>query len=234
MNDSASGREDLDDAIGAALRTRHAAFALIDGSARRYPADVAPFASMGSSATPDGWAALARLTPSGSVALFVEPGFTVADGWRTVAEVPLFQMTDDDVEIPDARFAEARDLTVDDVPEMRRLTALTAPGPFEPRTVEFGGYRGVLSPEGRLLAMAGRRLSMPGWTEVSAVCTDPEARGRGYARRLLLDVVRGIRAEGDRAFLHVADGNPAQALYESIGFVVRAPFTVCVVEPVPA
>ncbi|GAA4668545.1 GNAT family N-acetyltransferase [Frondihabitans cladoniiphilus] len=224
----------LDDAIGAALAGRHASFAFVDGGARRYPADVAPFASVGLTPSAADWEALTRLAPTGTVAMFVEPSFSPGDGWTAVHEIVLTQMTDDDVEVPDAPFAGARDLAEADAPEMLRLTSLTAPGPFEQRTVEFGGYRGVFSDEGRLLAMAGRRLSLgvagsAGWTEVSAVCTDPEARGRGYARRIMLDVIRGIRADGDRAFLHVAEGNPARGLYESMGFVARTDLKVCVV-----
>ena len=222
----------LDDAIGAALGTRHAPLALVDAAARRYPSDVAPFGSVGLSPTPADWVSLARIAPTSAVAMFVEPDFRPGDGWRPVHEIALTQMTDDGVELPDEPYREATDLTDAHVPEMLRLTALTAPGPFESRTIAFGGYRGVVSPEGRLMAMAGRRLSLPGWTEVSAVCTDPEARGRGYARRLMLDVIRGIRADGDRAFLHVAEGNPARGLYEAMGFVPRVDLKVCVLERV--
>lgn len=218
----------LDDAIGAALRSRHAHLALTDGGAARYPADVAPFASVGTAPTADDWDALARLVPSGAVAMFVDNDFAPAPGWHVLEEIGLTQMTDDHVDVPDAPFERAQDLGTPDVPEMLRLTTLTAPGPFERRTVEFGGYRGVVSPDGRLLAMAGRRLAPPGWVEVSAVCTDPEARGQGFARSLMLDVMRGIRAGGDRAFLHVAEGNPARALYERMGFVARADRKVCV------
>ncbi|AMM22115.1 hypothetical protein AX769_20650 [Frondihabitans sp. PAMC 28766] len=230
MTTSRFDTHSLDDAIGAALASRHAPLAVVAGEVRRYPADVAPFASVGLAPTAADWVSLGRIAPTGTVAMFVDPGFTPGDGWSVVHEIALTQMTDDDIETPTEPFQEATDLAPHDVPEMVRLTTLTAPGPFEQRTVELGGYRGVVSPEGRLLAMAGRRLSLPGWTEISAVCTDPEARGRGYARRLMLDVARGIRADGDRAFLHVAEGNPARGLYESMGFVPRADLKVCVVE----
>ncbi|RKR76495.1 GNAT family N-acetyltransferase [Frondihabitans australicus] len=218
----------LDDAIGAALRTRHSSLALVDGGAARYPTDVAPFASLGLSPTADDWEALGRLAPTGAVAMFVEKGFHPAPGWETLQEIGLTQMVDTGVTPPDEAFDEAQDLGEQHVPEMLRLTTLTAPGPFERRTIEFGGYRGVVGADGRLLAMAGRRLAPEGWVEVSAVCTDPEARGRGYARRLMLDVIRGIRADGDRAFLHVAEGNPARGLYESMGFEARADLKVSV------
>jgi len=72
------------------------------------------------------------------------------------------------------------ELKPDDVPEMLALAELTEPGPFRQRTIEFGGYMGIRD-AGRLVAMAGQRLSLTGFTEVSAVCTHPEYRGRGYA-----------------------------------------------------
>ncbi len=65
----------------------------------------------------------------------------------------------------------------------------------------------------------GRR---PGWTEISAVCTDPAHRGQGLATRLVRAVADGIRARGETPFLHTAASNAtAIRLYESIGFRLR-------------
>lgn len=232
MNSIPDARPALDDPIGSALRSRHAALATADGRALRYPADVAPFGSLPFDATEDDWAALARLAAGDLLALFVPNDFEVAPGWETRFEIGLTQMTDDDVVIDMGaeRDADVVDLGSADVAEMLRLTALTRPGPFLPRTVELGGYVGVAE-EGRLLAMAGRRLSLDGWVEVSAVCTDPAARGRGYAAKVVGEVVRGIRRGGDRAFLHVAEGNPARAVYERLGFVARRDSKVVDVTP---
>jgi len=44
--------------------------------------------------------------------------------------------------------------------------------------------------------MAGERLRPPGFTEISAVCTDPEFRGQGQATRLTMAVVAAILARG--------------------------------------
>lgn len=232
----------LDDPIGTSLRGPHSRFAHVDssvgdferGRAARYPADVAPFGSVGLDPTSADWAALARLAADAPVALFVDPGLVVPADWTRHAEILLTQLTDDEVDVAvDVAVDGAQDptaLTSVDVPEMLRLTGETAPGPFEPRTVELGGYVGFFDSE-RLVAMAGRRLNPPGWVEVSAVCTAPEARGRGYARRLITEVARGVRAGGDRAFLHVAEGNPARGLYESMGFVVRRDLKVVVLSP---
>jgi hypothetical protein len=67
-----------------------------------------------------------------------------------------------------------------DVPEMLDLVARTRPGPFEPETYRLGTYLGVRR-AGWLVAMAGERLHPPGYTEISAVCTDPGVRGQGLA-----------------------------------------------------
>ncbi|RFA20584.1 GNAT family N-acetyltransferase [Subtercola boreus] len=211
----------LDDPIRSALTSRHALLATADGTALRYPPDVAPFGSMPPRPTSDDWAALARLTTDDDPsAMFVPAGFAVPSGWVTHLSLGLTQLTDDRVEASGPRGWDIVDLGDDQVEEMLELTALTRPGPFLPRTLLFGGYVGIRQ-RGTLVAMAGRRLSMPGWVEVSAVCTHPDARGHGFARRLITEVVRGIRADGDRAFLHVAHGNPAQGVYEAMGFTVR-------------
>jgi predicted GNAT family acetyltransferase len=70
--------------------------------------------------------------------------------------------------------------------------------------------------------MAGERLKPPGWTEISAVCTDDAWRGHGFASRLIRALVTGIRARGDTAFLHaVATNTNAIRLYEAMGFELR-------------
>ncbi|GAA2069622.1 hypothetical protein GCM10009801_19580 [Streptomyces albiaxialis] len=120
----------------------------------------------------------------------------------------------------------AVELGPDDVPEMLDLAARTRPGPFWPRTRELGTYLGVRE-RGALVAMAGERLRPPGWTEISAVCTAPEARGRGHAARLVRALVAGIVRRGERPFLHAADANTgALALYERLGFTTRRPVVV--------
>jgi predicted GNAT family acetyltransferase len=108
-----------------------------------------------------------------------------------------------------------------DVPEMLDLVARTRPGPFLPRTVELGTYLGIRR-QGALVAMAGERLHPPGWTEISAVCTDPDHRGQGLAARLVLAVAAGIKDRGETPFLHTSAGNAnAIRLYESLGFRLR-------------
>lgn len=104
---------------------------------------------------------------------------------------------------------------------MLDLVGRTRPGPLRPRTHELGTYLGIRE-NGRLVAMAGERLRPPGWTEISAVCTAPEARARGHAVRLVGTLAARVVARGDRPFPHVAEaGTGAVALYERLGFTTR-------------
>jgi predicted GNAT family acetyltransferase len=108
-----------------------------------------------------------------------------------------------------------------DVPEMLDLVARTQPGPFLPRTIELGSYLGFRH-NGTLVAMAGERLHPQGWTEISAVCTDPAYRGRGLAGALVSAVGAGIAERGDRVLLHALATNlTAIGLYLSLGFRLR-------------
>jgi predicted GNAT family acetyltransferase len=115
-----------------------------------------------------------------------------------------------------------------DVPEMRALAHLTKPGPFEARTHELGAFYGIRD-RGRLIAMAGERMKLNGFVEVSAVCTHPDYRGQGYAAQLTSIVSSQIVERGETAFLHAyATNTPAIALYEALGFAVRREMIVTV------
>ena len=116
-----------------------------------------------------------------------------------------------------------------DVPEMLELTAATEPGPFLPQTIQMGSYFGIRASDGRLAAMAGERLQSTAFTEISAVCTHPEFRGRGYARDLTTFLAAQILASGKTPFLHVKSENGAKVVYQKIGFRLRAAMYLTVI-----
>lgn len=117
-----------------------------------------------------------------------------------------------------------------DVPEMLALTAATKPGPFLPRTIRMGRYFGIRAEDGRLAAMAGERLLPDGFTEISAVCTDPGFRGRGYGRRLVSSLAGMIMGELRIPFLHVLPENDgAKSVYKKVGFRVRQTMRLAVI-----
>ncbi|MER6029584.1 GNAT family N-acetyltransferase [Streptomyces sp. NPDC001851] len=209
----------LDNPAHASLTGPHAHFAERRGRVLRYPDDVSPWLALPAEPDARDWADLAALAgPGGEIPL---PGYQGAlpDGWEITFRVDGVQFVDDGLAAaPDA---EAVRLGAADVPEMLDLVARTRPGPFLPRTVELGTYLGIRR-GGALIAMAGERLHPPGWTEISAVCTDPAFRGEGLATRLILAVAHGIRERGETPFLHTsAENTGAIRLYESLGFRLR-------------
>jgi ribosomal protein S18 acetylase RimI-like enzyme len=219
----------LDNPARSSLLGPHANFAIRSGDVVRYPPDVAPFVGMPDEPDDESWRHLATLTSDGSVAVIAGWDRPVPAGWEVVMTIPGVQMVD--VSLAVAPDDEAITLGAADVPEMLDLVARTRPGPFAPRTIELGNYLGIRR-DGVLAAMAGERMHPPGYTEVSAVCTDPAYRGQGLASRLLLAVAAGIRDRGEMPFLHAAGTNTnAVRLYEALGFRVNRPITFVALRP---
>ncbi|MFF5232503.1 GNAT family N-acetyltransferase [Dactylosporangium sp. NPDC000521] len=209
----------LDNPAWAALTGPHARFAERSGDAIRYQTDVTPFITVAPGSGPDVWDDVAALAGAGEVVTITGTAPPPPAHWEVVLEAGGVQLIDVALEArPDP---EAAVLTTADVPEILDLVERTQPGPFRRRTIELGTYLGIRR-DGKLVALAGERLHPPGWTEISAVCTDPAHRGQGLATRLVRAVAHGIRARGEQPFLHAAATNTgAIRLYESIGFQLR-------------
>jgi ribosomal protein S18 acetylase RimI-like enzyme len=188
--------------------------------AARFDPDVSPFAAICDDACPQGWADLATLIGSGRRAILFRTPPPLPDGWAIEHTIPCVQMIAEHLHgTPDDRFVA---LGPHDVPDMLALVNETQPGPFGTRTIEFGGYIGLRA-DGRLVAMAGERLRIEGYAEVSAVCTSESHRGRGLASALVNAVVHGVRARGEVAFLHAASSNEtAIRVYRALGFTLRS------------
>ncbi len=209
----------LDNPARAALTGPHAHFAERHGRILRYPVDVTPWLALSDEPDADDWADLAALAGPGAEVPLLGFRGRVPDGWEITFRMEGVQFVDDG--LTTAPEPEAVRLVPHDVPEILDLVARTRPGPFLSRTIELGTYLGIRR-GGALVAMAGERLHPPGWTEISAVCTDPAFRGEGLATRLILAVAHGIRERGETPFLHTGAGNTdAVRLYESLGFCLR-------------
>ena len=217
----------LDNPAYGALCGPHARLAQVRGRARRYPPDVAPFLALPSPPSAQDWRDAAALVAPGSYVAGRYGGAELPDGWQAVQAFDLVQMVEERVTGVDC--AEASPLGAADVPEMLELVAQTEPGPFLSRTIELGDYLGIRR-AGTLVAMAGERFHLDGWTEISAVCTKPDHRGHGLASQLMGALIAGIQRRSERAFLHVMSTNTgAIRLYEALGFRVRQTATLTVV-----
>jgi ribosomal protein S18 acetylase RimI-like enzyme len=192
-----------------------------DERARRYPADIGPFAALPDEPTAESHEALRDLVGPGNVAVLLGGDVTPPQGWELRAEINAVQMMGPDSST--TRFDDPRiiPLGAGDVEEMLSLTSRTKPGPFAPRTWELGEYLGIRV-DGRLVSMAGQRARTSEYVEISAVCTDEEYVGRGMGRALVTAQVEFILAAGKLPMLHASKDNlRAIALYEYLGFRLR-------------
>jgi predicted GNAT family acetyltransferase len=200
-----------------------------DALARRY----APGINLFASARDDTNAAVARLAsliePGERIVILQAPEIRIPPGMTALKQASGVQMVAAEPVAAEADREGVGFLGEADAEEMLALATLTEPGPFLRQTYRMGCFVGIRI-DGRLAAMAGERFRFPGYTEVSGVCTHPDFRGRGLARRLSRFVASGIAARGDIAFLHAWKSNAvAISLYESLGFKLRCEVNVAIV-----
>lgn len=219
----------LDRPVWNALTTRQAHFAQGDGRAVRFVPDVGVFGAA-ADPSPASLAALAALSaPGASLAMQEAEGWPVPPG-MVANQRPVDQMLAEAPVLREPAFSYLR-LTDADAPEMLGLASLTRPGPFFARTHRLGDFFGVRI-DGRLVAMAGERMKVDGFTEVSGVCTHPDHRGKGYAAGLMQVVMTGIAARGEASFLHVLSANTgAIGLYATLGFRFRRQLPLTLLTP---
>jgi ribosomal protein S18 acetylase RimI-like enzyme len=230
--DTATGPALLDNPILNSLRTGHSSLALVRGLARRFPAEIGPLSGVPGQSEQSYEDLRSLAGPRGEVALFLDDPPAPTAGWTLLRGGLLDQMICTEQQQRQPQLlpleAEMRPLTAEDAHAMVALATLTEPGPFHLRTLELGAFFGIFH-SCRLVAMAGQRLSLPGYVEVSAVCTHPDFRGRGYAPALMSTVMEHIFAHGKTPILHSFSSNAAAiAVYRGLGFTFRRNFHLAV------
>ncbi len=218
----------LDNPVWEALATEDARLNCGNDVVKYFAEDVSPFVGM------KHWDDLAMLEKELPVdryfSVMIANQVRIPACFEVVFTTPLYQMVCTRFQPIFDNGVVMRSLDAADVPAMLALTALTKPGPFSQRTIDFGHYIGIV--EGNnLLAMAGERLHIKGYTEVSAVCTDPAHLGKGYASHLMSHACETVIQRGDIPFLHVRQDNTrAIAKYEHLGFSIRSAFYFAVIK----
>jgi predicted GNAT family acetyltransferase len=228
----------LDRPIWSALTSRHAPFSEGGSLARRYVPSIWPFIAARDD-SPESQQALADLVREDESLLLVQadnivqpPGMAVSivqpPGMVSLSSGALVQMIAERPSIVE-HDSLIEQLHEADAPAMQALAELTKPGPFSPHALNLGEFWGVKE-NGALVAMAGERMKQDGFTEISGVCTHPDARGRGLARLLSMFMGGRILRRGETPFLHVLTTNTAAiSLYQSIGFALRSAMNFAVI-----
>jgi len=213
----------LDNVIWKALTTSQAHLGTTNHSAGKFFSKVSVLGALAEPSVEAYESLFTLLRPYERVGLFLNETPQLPPPWDLVSSGPLLQMVHEDAPSPETREQRPVFLRLEeaDVPEMLALTQLTKPGPFGRRTHEMGEYWSIRQ-NGDLVAMAGERLRLPGYTEVSAVCTHPDHLGHGYATALIRMLIQRIRNRGEQPFLHVRPENTgAVDLYEHLDFHKR-------------
>lgn len=213
----------LDNPAWSALTSVHADFAMGSARAKRYRPGIVPFAACRNPAK-EGLEELLPWMTAGETCYIIGQMPVLPPGWELENELPCAQMVlkhplpqpskkDGDVTVVQ--------LGVDDAADMYGLINMMQPGYYNMDTRLLGTYFGIKQ-KGELVAMAGERMRLTGFTELSAICTHPQYTGRGYAQLLIERLCYSHAAEGIVSFLHVTLTNErAIRLYEHMGFEKR-------------
>lgn len=223
----------LDNMIWNAITTGNKNIAMVNEEVGCYYPEIAPFAAVRE------WNnrninKLTEFIPAGrQAAVSYDEKIRLDEGhWKVIQKLECCQMV---CEKPaDVYVTNSSSLIVplgtEHILQILELTALTKPGPFLEKTILFGNYFGIFI-DGKLAAMTGQRMNPVPYMEVSAVCTHPDFRGKGYAKTLMLHVMKIILDNSYIPFLHVLTSNTtAIQLYESIGYHTREKLFINVIQ----
>lgn len=209
---------ELDNPVWYSLQETHQAFCTEHAGMKFYLPELAPFGAFADvKTTLDGTASYAHLSNDFYV---VGERPEIGDTLIVKKELICDQMI---LENP-SQVVCSKEIVLLDKNMRRDLAVLVnkvQPGYFKEETAKLGNYYGICI-NGKLVAAAGERMQMNAYKEISAVVTDPDYTGKGYAGQLVAFVANAIIAENKLPFLHVAASNSrAIQLYEKLGFVKR-------------
>ena len=206
----------LSNPVWNSLAGPHAQLAAGGGKVRRYRPEIAMFVAVEDPADPD-MPELLDLIGDGTAGFVTEGPVALPPGVEVIRRADVLQMISGEW-TPVPVELEMIPLGAANEPAMVELVEMTKPGPFAQKTRLMGSFRGLFDDD-RLVAMSGERWQTADFTEISAVCTHPDYRGRGYAKQFVSQGGNEIIATGKTPFLHsYADNATAIATYEKLGF----------------
>ena len=176
---------------------------------------------------------MAGLLAAGERVLFLQRGAVpLPPGTRVVERGIGVQMVADGFVASRAAAAGIVALGEEDAAAMLALATLTQPGPFRARTHELSQFWGVKDEGGRLLAMAGERLQLPGMSRGQrGVHASRRARARaGGAAVAPCRVARSCAAARCRSSTLMRAMRARSGLYEKLGFRHNGAVEALVVE----
>jgi predicted GNAT family acetyltransferase len=212
----------LDNPIWEALSSQQSHFNIGNEMMKYFSGNISPFVGMQNWDEADIQFLINHFPPDRLFSFMITKDVQLPSSFEIVFTTPLYQLYCP-VLIPFANPGISfRKLQNEDVGQMLDLTELTKPGPFYEKTIDFGNYIGIFDND-KLIALAGERLKVNGYTEVSAICTHPDFLGKGFASFLLSKVSEQIIKNGDFPFLHVRqDNSRAIEVYKKLGFQIRS------------
>lgn len=211
----------LDNPAWHALQTIQRYYAQGTDTVQRYMSNILPFMAYNTEAFTGLEPLQPWINPAGEDIFIIGQLPALPQGWALDSELVCVQMVSARQPATPRHEEEVIRLTEEDREEMVDFVNEGQPGYFKEDTPSLGNYYGIRK-EGKLVALAGQRMKLPGYTEVSAVITHPDYRGKGYAQLLTTVVARDIYANGDVPFLHVVSANAsAIGIYKRAGFEIR-------------
>ena len=124
------------------------------------------------------------------------------------------------INVPDLPYEKVSVEYAEDLIALSRISPHT--GELNIPKIEVGDYYGIKDQD-RIVAIAGERMQLDGYSEVSGVVTHPDYRKRGYGGGLTLFKCDQVLVRGNTPVLGVFEDNlGAVRLYKKLGFSIHS------------